>query len=587
MKKWMAHMKKADFYEIGKQFNIDPVIARIIRNRDIKEFEDIDMYLNASVEYLYSPWLMKDVDKAVDILMEKIFLGKKIRIIGDYDIDGICSTYILYRGFERLGAKVDFCIPERIKDGYGINERLIEEAYEDETDTIVTCDNGIAATSQIAYAKEKKMTVIITDHHNVPYEETGGVRKYILPEADATVNPKQSDCNYPFKGLCGAAVAWKLVMALYEKKGIKDEADDFIEFVAIATIGDVMDLVDENRIIVKEGLRRLNDTTHLGLRAIIDVNELNGINLQAHHIGFRIGPCLNASGRLDTAKRAVNLLLADTKQEADKAAWDLKQFNENRKELTLKGTQQAFDLIESTELRNHKVLLVYLSDCHESIAGIIAGRIREKYYKPVLVFTESEEGLKASGRSIENYDMFEELSKVKHLFIKFGGHKMAAGLSMAAENFKLLQKFLNEQCTLTDDDFVEKIYIDVPLPIHCITERIINEIQLLEPFGKGNTKPLFAERHLKIQSMYRIGKNKDMLKLIVSNGLCSMDALLFDAADDFISYLENEYGKEQVMFAFAGKENDIDMGFVYFPQINEFRGQRKIQINIVDYCHIK
>jgi len=586
MKKWIAHMKKADFDEIGRQFNIDPVIARIIRNRGIQNIGDIDIYLNGSLDCMYSAWLMKDMEKAVDILQNKIKSGKSIRIIGDYDIDGVCSTYILYRGFERLGAKVDFCIPERVRDGYGLNERLVEEAFEDEIDTIVTCDNGIAAKQQIAFAKDKKMTVIVTDHHDIPFEDRDGQRQYILPDADAIVNPKQPDCKYPFKGLCGAAVAWKVIIALFEKNNISDEAYDFLEFAAIATIGDVMDLSDENRIITKEGLKKLTDTQQPGLRALIDVNELTGTVLQSHHIGFRLGPCLNASGRLDTAKRAVNLLLAKTKEEADVAAWDLKEFNENRKELTLKWSNQAFELIENTDLKNHKVLLVRLPDCHESIAGIIAGRIREKYYKPVLVFTNSEDGLKASGRSIESYNMFEELSKFKHLFTKFGGHPMAAGLSMPEENFYLLQKSLNEECTLDEEDFMEKIYIDVPMPIHCITEKIIEEMSLLEPFGKGNPKPLFAQQHLGILSIRRIGKNQDMLKLLISDGFCKMDALLFDGAEDFITYLENEYGAGQVKLAFSNRENNIDIGFVYIPQINEFRGLRKIQINIIDYCHI-
>ena len=397
MKKWILHTKKADFYSIGQKFGISPVIARIIRNRDITGEEEINNFLNGNPDNLYSPWLMKDMETAVDIILKKIEAGKTIRIIGDYDIDGVCSTYILYEGLRALGAKADWCIPERVRDGYGLNERLVLEAYEDNIDTIVTCDNGIAAKEQIKLATDKGMTVVVTDHHDIPFEENDGIRKYILPDAHAIVNPKQADCPYPFDGVCGAVVAWKLITALFEKCDRKNEAMKFLEFAAIATVGDVMDLRDENRIIVKFGLKALTNTTHLGLRALISANELDDTPLMAHHIGFRLGPCLNASGRLDTAKRAVNLLLSSTKEEADKAAWDLKEFNENRKELTADWTAKAFEMIDNTELKNNKVLLVLLPECHESIAGIIAGRIREKYYKPVLVFTNSEDGLKSFG----------------------------------------------------------------------------------------------------------------------------------------------------------------------------------------------
>lgn len=587
MKKWLVHMKKADFDKIGTRFNISPVIARIIRNRGLESEDEIDKYLNGTIDDLYSPWLLKDMEKAVDIISEKVAAKKPIRIIGDYDIDGVCSTYILYDGLKTLGAVVDFAIPERVRDGYGINERLIEDALSDEIDTIITCDNGIAAKSQIEFAKQNNMTVIVTDHHDIPFEEKDGIRTYILPDADAIVNPKQPDCNYPYKGLCGAVVAWKLITALFEKNKPEKDYYDYIQFAAMATIGDVMDLTDENRIIVKYGLERINITGHIGLRALIDAGGLGETEIRAHHIGFRIGPCLNASGRLDTAVRAVNLLLSETKEEADKAAWDLIEFNENRKELTSQWTGKAFELIESSELKNQKVLLVMLNGCHESIAGIIAGRIREKYYKPVLVFTDSEGELKASGRSIDKYNMFEELSSCRHLFTKFGGHPMAAGLSMHKSNFEKLNQSLNDKCQLVEEDFVEKLYIDVPLPIHCITEDLIDMLNLLEPFGKGNEKPLFAQQHLRILSMKRIGRENNMLKLCVSDDFASVDALLFDDADEFLLYLESEFGKNEVLNAFSGRNNSIDIGLVYYPGINEFRGERTIQITISDYCHIK
>lgn len=587
MKKWLVHMKKADFESIGKKFNINPIIARIIRNRDIEDIKEIDKYLNSSLGDMNSAWLMKDMEKAVNILNEKIAEKKKIRIIGDYDIDGVCATYILYDGLRSLNACVDYVIPERVKDGYGLNERLVLEAYNDEIDTILTCDNGIAAKNQIDIAKEKNMTVVVTDHHDIPYEETEGVRKFIIPNADAIVNPKQEDCKYPFKGLCGAVVAWKLITALFEKNNRAKEAQKFIEFAAIATIGDVMELISENRSIVNIGLKKISNTTHIGLRALLTVNELADIEIKAHHIGFKLGPCLNASGRLDTAKYALQLLLSKTKEEADLAAWKLKEFNENRKELTIEWTNKAFELIDASSLKDDKVLLVLLKGCHESIAGIIAGRIREKYYKPVLVFTNSEDGLKASGRSIEGYNMFEELSKFKHLFTKFGGHPMAAGLSMPANNFDELKSGLNEKCMLTESDLTEKIYIDVPLPIHCITEEIIEQLNVLEPFGKENEKPNFAQQHLKILSMRRIGRDNNMLKMVVCDEYASIDALLFDGAEEFLLYLEQEFGKEQIMNVFAGKDNNIDIGFVYYPSINEFRGVKTLQITISDYCHIK
>lgn len=586
-KKWLLHTKRADFDSIAEKFSISPVIARIIRNRDIEGEENINKFLNGSLKDLYSPWLMKDMDRAVSILQDKIASNKTIRIIGDYDIDGVCSTYILYSSLKALGADVDWRIPERVRDGYGLNERLVTEACESGIDTILTCDNGIAAFSQIAMAKEYGMTVIVTDHHDIPFEIDEKEKKYIIPPADAIINPKQKDCGYPFKGLCGAVVAWKLVTALFEKNNMEDESVKYLEFAAIATVGDVMDLKDENRIIVKEGLKALKNTRHPGLRALISANELDGADLMAHHIGFRIGPCLNATGRLDKAKRAVELLLATTKEEADLSAWNLKEFNENRKELTAKWTEKAFDIIDNTDLKNNKILLVLLPECHESIAGIIAGRIRERYYKPALVFTDSEDGLKASGRSIEAYNMFEELSKQKDLFTKFGGHPMAAGLSMPAENFELLNKNLNETATLTEEDLREKIYIDVPMPIDFITEELIKQLSLIEPLGKGNEKPVFAEQHLKILSMRRIGKYKNMLKFKVSNGKCAMDALLFDGAEEFVTFLIEEYGKDEVAKAFSGIDNLLDVAFAYYPGVNEYCGEKSLQITVIDYCRIR
>lgn len=586
-KKWVLHTKKADFKMLGERFGIDPVIARVIRNRDVQTIEEMEQYLNGSKEQFFSPWLLKDMEKAVTIIIEKIEAESKIRIIGDYDIDGVCATTILYEGLRRLGANVDWKIPERMKDGYGLNERLITDAHEAGVDTILTCDNGIAATPQIAYAKELGMAVVVTDHHDVTYEEVDGQRQYIIPVADAVVNPKQEDCTYPFKNLCGAAVAWKFILALYEKIGRLEEAEEFLVFAAIATVGDVMDLQSENRILVKEGLKALSRTEQKGLRALMQVNGLDGEEITAYHIGFVLGPCLNASGRLDTAERAVRLMLASTKEEADIAAWELKEYNESRKEMTIQWTQKAYELVDTSDLKDDNVLVVYLPECHESLAGIIAGRIREKYYKPVLVFTRSEDGVKASGRSIESYNMFEELSKCRELFTKFGGHPMAAGLSMAEESdISVLRRLLNDNAKLSEEDLREKLYIDVAMPLEYISEEIIEQLSLVEPFGKGNPKPVFAELHLKIKSIFRMGREGNMLKIKVSNGITAMDALLFREADEFITFLEKEYGKDDVEKAFHGIENNIDVALAYYPAINEYKGMRSLQIIVQDYCRI-
>jgi len=484
LEKWFIQTKKADFHQIGKNYGIDPVIARIIRNRDIVHEDEIQMFLNGTLQNLHSPWLMKDMEKAVLIIREKIIHNKKIRVIGDYDIDGVNATYILLKGLSQCGALVDTDIPDRMKDGYGINENLIDAAIEAKIDLIITCDNGIAAINQIAYAKQKGIDVIVTDHHDIPYEEADGIRKEIYPMADAIVNPKQSECHYPFDRICGAVVALKLVQALFEVYHIPEEEwHPLIENAAMATVGDVMDLVNENRIIVKEGLKRISATNNKGLSSLLSLNGLEG-DISSYHIGFVIGPCINAGGRLDTAKRALELLSSESTEEAGRLAGDLKSLNDSRKELTLKGLEEALHIIETTSLKNDKVFIVYLPDCHESLAGIIAGRIRENYNKPVIVFTDAHECAKGSGRSIEAYNMFEELSKFKNLFLKFGGHPMAAGLSLPKENIDLLREKLNQETTLTKEDFITKILIDVPMPIHYISEQLVRQLEILEPFGK-------------------------------------------------------------------------------------------------------
>lgn len=585
MENWVLLRKGADFQHISEKFHISPRVASLIRNRDVIGDDAIEKYLNGTIADLYDGMLMKDMDKAVAVLGEKIKENAKIRIIGDYDIDGIQSTYILLEGFRMLGADVDSDIPDRMKDGYGLNRNLIDRALEADVDTIITCDNGIAAAEEVAYAKSMGMTIVVTDHHEVPYTEIGAGRRYILPEADAVVDPKQEDCTYPFKGLCGAAVAYKLVEALMEAMG-KDaeDADYLMENVAIATIGDVMDLVDENRIFVKQGLDMLKRTENLGLKALMECTGVNVDKLSPYHIGFVIGPCMNASGRLDTAKRALELLEAKKVAEADLLAGDLKALNDSRKDMTAQAVEEAFIQVENSELKDADVLVVYLPECHESLAGIVAGRIREKYYRPVFVLTKGAEGLKGSGRSIETWHMYEGLNRVKHLLSKFGGHKMAAGLSMPEENLEQFRKEINEKSGITPEDLNEKIAIDMQLPFECVNEKFIGELAVLEPFGKGNARPVFAERQVQVESARILGKNKNVLKLQVKDlHGTRMDAMYFGDVNTFVEYVREKFGDIACECLLRGHGHGIVMAFTYYPDINEYQGVRTPQIVIQNY----
>ena len=585
MENWVLLRKGADFQHISEKFHISPRVASLIRNRDVIGDDAIEKYLNGTIADLYDGMLMKDMDKAVAVLGEKIKENAKIRIIGDYDIDGIQSTYILLEGFRMLGADVDSDIPDRMKDGYGLNRNLIDRALEADVDTIITCDNGIAAAEEIAYAKSMGMTIVVTDHHEVPYTEIGAGRRYILPEADAVVDPKQEDCTYPFKGLCGAAVAYKLVEALMEAMGKDAEGADYLmENVAIATIGDVMDLVDENRIFVKQGLDMLKRTENLGLKALMECTGVNVDKLSPYHIGFVIGPCMNASGRLDTAKRALELLEAKKVAEADLLAGDLKALNDSRKDMTAQAVEEAFIQVENSELKDADVLVVYLPECHESLAGIVAGRIREKYYRPVFVLTKGAEGLKGSGRSIETWHMYEGLNRVKHLLSKFGGHKMAAGLSMPEENLEQFRKEINEKSGITPEDLNEKIAIDMQLPFECVNEKFIEELAVLEPFGKGNARPVFAERQVQVESARILGKNKNVLKLQVKDlHGTRMDAMYFGDVNTFVEYVREKFGDIACECLLRGHGHGIVMAFTYYPDINEYQGVRTPQIVIQNY----
>ena len=585
MEQWVLLRKGADFAAIGEKFHISPRLACLIRNRDVIGDENIECYLNGTIADLYDGMLLKDMDKAVNILMEKIENGERIRIIGDYDIDGVNATYILLEGLENLGADVDMDIPDRILDGYGLNRHLIDRAFEAGIDTIVTCDNGIAASEEIAYGKSLGMTIVVTDHHEVPYEETGEERRYLLPPADAVVDPKRADCEYPFKGLCGAAVAYKLVEALYEAMGRDVEDMDYLmEEVAIATVGDVMDLVGENRIFVKQGLEMLRRTTNPGLKSLIECTGLDLENISSYHIGFVLGPCMNASGRLDTAKRALNLLRAKSKKEADIFAGNLKALNDSRKDMTEEAVEQAVRQVEETPVGREKVLVVYLPDCHESLAGIVAGRVRERYYKPTYVLTDAEEGVKGSGRSIDAYHMYEELSKCKNLLTRFGGHKLAAGLSLPKENVERFRQAVNAVCTLSEKDLREKVSIDMQMPFSCVTEKFIEELELLEPFGKGNPKPVFAEKNVEILNARRIGKNQNMLKMLVKDETgTAIEALYFGDAQKLLDTISQKYGKEQTEKIFTRQCRGIKMSFTYYPGINEYKGKKTPQIIITHF----
>ena len=569
MERWYVMMKKADFSSIGAKYNISPVIARLIRNRDIIEDEEINLYLNGTIADLYDGMLMKDMDKAVEILSEKIREEKPVRVIGDYDIDGVNAAYILKEGLEGLGADVDTDIPDRIKDGYGLNKMLIDRALDDGIDTIITCDNGIAAAEEITYGRKNGRTVIVTDHHQVPFVEINKEREYLLPQADAVVDPRRPDCEYPFKNLCGAAVAYKLVEALYNVM-LRDpeDVDYLMENVAIATVGDVMALKGENRIFVKQGLEMLKRTKNEGLKALIECTGINPEYLNTYDLGFVLGPCINASGRLDTAKRALELLSTRTRRDAVMLAEDLKALNDSRKEMTERGIKEAAEMIETTSLKEDKVFVIYLPDCHESIAGIIAGKIRDRYYRPTIILTKAEDGVKGSGRSTEEYDMFTELCKCQALFTKFGGHRQAAGVSLKEENVQRFRETINSLCTLTEEDLQMKVYIDMQVPFPYLTEDLIEQFQVMEPFGKGNKRPLFAEKDLKVIQPKIVGKNENVLQCILEDKQGNrMKAVYFGDVKTCL--------KEML----AGKVTAV----TYFPSINEYMGRRSIQLTIVNY----
>ncbi len=565
---WRVYAKRADFKGIAGKYGIDQVIARIIRNRDICGDAAIDMYLNGDINDMHNPESMKDAVLSVDIITQKIKDKCKIRIIGDYDIDGICSIYILYKGLMAAGADVDYVVPHRINDGYGINEHLIDNAINEGIDTIITCDNGIAAYNQVKYAKENGLTVIVTDHHDVPFDEVNGVKEYRVPPADAVVNPKQEDCQYPFRLLCGAGVAYKLISLIYERLRLNTkDMEEYREFMAIATVGDIVDLIDENRVVVKYGLKHIAHTVNTGLKALVEECGVDINNISSYHIGFVIGPCLNASGRLDTARKAIELMLCKNTEEAHNMARELITLNTERKQMTEDETAKAIELVEKNDMLKDRVLVIYLPDCHESIAGIIAGRIKERYYRPTFVITNAEEGAKGSGRSIEGYNMYEEINKCKNVLTKYGGHPMAAGLSLETADIDVFRKMLNDNATLDDSDLIPKTWIDVPMPVGYASMGLVGQLKLLEPFGKGNEKPVFADRDLYVKTASIIGKNRNVLKMQLET--------------------KEGYIVQAVQFGISDKDPVPKAGsrilIVYYPDINVYNGVSSLQIIIKEW----
>lgn len=588
--RWRLYAKKADFTAISKAYGINQVTARIMRNRGVETKEEIESYLKGDLDYLSDPVLMKDADKAASLLEAAIANNELIAISSDFDNDGIFSGLLLKEAIIELGGRAAIFTPNRVMEGYGVNSRIVEEANANGASVLLTCDNGIAAFEAIDEAKKLGMTVIVTDHHEVPFEEHDGKKTYLLPKADAIVDPKQEDCAYPFKSLCGTGVAYQLMTLLFRRmKRTMSRQEIFLQYTAIATVADVMELVGENRILVRKGLSYLNHTNHIGLRALMEVCGISPEQVRAYHIGFILGPCFNAAGRLDTIVHALALLESKEYDQALALAGELWAMNEERKELTRVGTERAVELIEHATWKNEHVYLVYIKDCHESVAGIIAGRLRERYYRPVLVFTDaSEEGqIKASGRSIDDYDMFTELSAFRNLFLRFGGHKMAAGLTMEKKNLEILRDGLNARCTLTQTQLMPLVMIDAAMPLGYISEEVIADFEKLEPFGRANEKPLFAQQHLSVLRLSRIGKNRNVVKMSVMGpeGII-MDALYFGDTDVFFDFLEEEYGRDNVAAALRGMRNTIDIGVTYYPQINEFQGKRSLQIVIQNYCRV-
>ncbi len=588
--KWILENKKADYRELAAATGVSPLLVKLAVNRGYRTKEELEQYFFGARESLHDPSLLKDAKQAASLLLAAAKAGRMVGIASDFDVDGIFSALILHKTITRLGGQARIYTPDRVAEGYGLNMRIVAQAKEEEAALLITCDNGIAAPEPIAYAEELGIVTIVTDHHEVPFTlGEDGSRQYRLPPARAVVNPRRTDCAYPYKGLCGAGVAYKLAELLYRQAGIDAaELDELLSYAAIATVADVMDLTGENRVIVRDGLSILRRTANPGLRALMAVTGLDPGRLSAYHIGFVLGPCFNAAGRLSTVQQAFSLLLAETMEEALPLALSLKQLNDSRKDMTAAGVEQGKKRIEQEKLYRQPVMVVYLPDCHESLAGIIAGRLREAYGHPVYVIVEAETGLKGSGRSIEAYSMFEHLQSCGDLLSRFGGHPMAAGLSMARENLAEFTRRINEDTGLSEEDFWPVVRIDAAAPVGYWSEGAVEEMDLLEPFGKGNRRPLFAEQHFSLHSARILGKNRNVLKLLAENDDGSrIDAIYYGDIEEWEQYIRDEFGDEALTALYDGRPNPVDLGFVYYPSINEYRGVRTVQIVVQHYCRIK
>lgn len=588
MERWLLRNIKADLDNMSKKLGVSKFLCRLMINRGIKDYELMDSFVDPNLDKLHNPRLMKDIELGVDIVKGSIRDDEKIRISGDYDQDGNSAILTLYKGIKKCGGNVDYVIPHRMKDGYGINERIVREAKEDGVSLIITCDNGISAFDAIDLAKELGMKIVVTDHHELSLiENEEGKKEYDLPNAHAVINPKRPDCDYPFKELCGAGVAFKFIQVLYDEMNINiDESYKLLEFVAMGTVCDVVDLIDENRIIVKEGLKKINNTKNLGLKALINATGLKGKKISPYSLGFVLGPCINASGRLDSADVAVEMFLTEEKDIAEKYADKLHLLNEDRKSMTKEGTQKILEKIELEDFMEQRVFIIYEPDIHESIAGIIAGRIKDRFYRPTIILTKSKDEniIKGSARSIEEYNMFEEISKCKDLLMGFGGHPMAAGLSLDIANLDTFRERLNGQATLTEEELLPKVYIDMRLPLEYISFNLVEELKLLEPFGKGNSKPLFGEKDIDVKRGFILGKNKNVLKLsLLKKNRKIIDGLYFGDIEEFEKRLINKFGESEVNKMYKGIDNKIKLDIVYTPTINEYMGNRNLQMTIQNY----
>lgn len=584
-KKWLIRSTSKDVSALAKNSGVSQVVAKILINRGIHNEIDIKRFMRASIEDLYDPFLMKDMEKATELIKLAIENKKKIVVYGDYDADGVTSTVIMYKALKQCGAQVAYYVPDREHEGYGINSERIKKLQEEGFEIVLTCDNGIAAMDQVKLAKQLGMTVIITDHHELSFDEdSSGTRTFKIPPADAVINPKQVECSYPFKQLCGAGIALKFVQALYIKLGINKEAvKEFIEIAGIGTICDVVDLIDENRIIAKNALGMLTNTKNLGLKCLKEILSINGKEMKSYHVGFLIGPCINATGRLESAAISVELLLCEEENKAVELAKTLFELNKTRQEMTTDNVEQVIELIKQSSFKNDKVLVIYKDTIHESIAGIVAGRVRETFNVPTIILTKGKDNPKGSARSIEEYNLFEELIKCEELLLKFGGHPMAAGLSIKEENIEKLRSKLNLICKLTDEDIIPKVRIDERMALSKINYSIIEELELLEPFGKGNSSPLLAEKSIPVLKIDILGKNANTIKIkfLMPGANKTIDGIFFNRVEEFMEMLKSSYGQDYMSYVESPRGMKLDL--IFSPQINEYNGNKSIQLKIVEF----